>query len=540
MGINQYYMGQQRDEALVAASQGTPFATATAANAPVANATPLAANIDPNSMTTMVAPVAVPTPVAAELLSFENEVLSARFDQNGGCVGPVLLKDYRAKMDTNDLAVLNEGYNLCKSFGTRLNNIDARATLMHLEKPSPARFEFKAPVQDDIEVLKSIDFSQGKYRGTLSLTVKNIGLQTKSGQLELELGATSDEKPAGWFSGQLPSHEFLVHWDDKTHRTSLAFNDSPTREVLDEQKQIVPKWIGTGSLYFLTALLPRDGKLVDVSVLQTGFNIQRNQQTAADRTVYEAWINHPYQLVPGATQTWEYDVYMGPKIKDQLEAFKDKKLEQAINYGFFEIVAWPIFYALRAINQVVHNWGFAIIILTIIIKMILYPLTRMAYVAGKKMQKVQPQMAAIREKYKDDKMKMNQETMALMSTTGTNPLSGCLPILPTIPIFFALFSVLQTSFELRHAPFLFWIRDLSAMDPLFITPVALAISYYIQQRLTPMPTMDPAQAKMMQFLPLIFAVFMLTFPSGLVIYSLVNSVMTMIQQQYMMRKYKDL
>jgi YidC/Oxa1 family membrane protein insertase len=162
-----------------------------------------------------------------------------------------------------------------------------------------------------------------------------------------------------------------------------------------------------------------------------------------------------------------------------------------------------------------------------------------AYLAGKKMQKIQPKMTEIRETWKDDKARQQQEIMALMSQQGVNPVSGCLPVLPQIPVFFGLNAVLTHTFELRHAPFYGWLQDLSSRDPYFISPILMAGLMYLQQRITPMPSMEPAQQRMMQILPLVFAVFMLSYPSGLVLYIVTNSVVSIVQQMYMMKKYKD-
>ncbi len=172
--------------------------------------------------------------------------------------------------------------------------------------------------------------------------------------------------------------------------------------------------------------------------------------------------------------------------------------------------------------------------------MILYPLALKSYLAGKKMQKMQPQIKELQEKHKNDKQKLNQEMMALMAQGGANPLSGCLPILPQLPIFFGLFSVFQQTADFRHAPFTLWIKDLSVMDPYFVLPALMMALYVVQQRVTPMPpNMDPMQKKMMQFLPFIFSFMMVTFPSGLVLYFVTNTLLSIAQQVYMMRKYKE-
>ena len=198
-----------------------------------------------------------------------------------------------------------------------------------------------------------------------------------------------------------------------------------------------------------------------------------------------------------------------------------------------------MFKVLKAIEGVVGNWGVAIIFLTLLMRLLFYPLTAKSYAASKKMQKMQPKMNEIKERYKDDKQKQQQELMALMSKEGVNPLGGCLPVLPQIPVFFGLNAVLMNTFDLRLAPFGLWIHDLSSKDPYYVSAVIMAGLMYVQQKLTPMPGIDPAQAKMMRFLPIVFALFMITYPSGLVVYIITSTLFSIAQQQFMIKRYKD-
>jgi YidC/Oxa1 family membrane protein insertase len=207
-------------------------------------------------------------------------------------------------------------------------------------------------------------------------------------------------------------------------------------------------------------------------------------------------------------------------------------LENAIDFGsWIKWLAMPLLIVLKWIFQYVQNYGIAIIILTILIKIIFWPLGNKSYKSMKEMQKLQPKMQELREKYKDDKQKLSQETMALYKTHKVNPLGGCLPILIQIPVFFGLYKVLLYAIELRHSPFFFWIQDLSAKDPYYITPIIMGATMFIQQKMT--PTMgDPMQAKIMLLMPVVFTFLFLNFPSGLVLYWLFNNIISIGQQVY--------
>lgn len=186
--------------------------------------------------------------------------------------------------------------------------------------------------------------------------------------------------------------------------------------------------------------------------------------------------------------------------------------------------------------DLVSNWGVAIILFTILLKLLFYPLTRAAAVSMHKMKKLQPEMTKLREKYQDDPRMQQQELMRFMSQNKVNPMKGCLPILPQIPVFFAFYRVLSTSLDLRHAPFFGWIQDLSASDPYYVTPLLMGLAMFLQQKLTPTAGMEKAQERVMMMLPLIFTLMMLTLPSGMVLYMLTNTVVSILQQQWLNHK----
>jgi YidC/Oxa1 family membrane protein insertase len=285
-------------------------------------------------------------------------------------------------------------------------------------------------------------------------------------------------------------------------------------------------WTGYGDKYFLSAVIDGTGGFDGVTV--------RN-----DKGYVENIISSPSVAVnPGESATLNYKLYFGPKDLDILKS-QGSDLEKVIDLGWFSAVAKPLLYSMKFLYRYVHNYGIAIIIITIIIKILFYPLTFKSYKSMKDMQKLQPKMAELKEKHKNDKDALNKAVMEMYQTHKVNPLGGCLPMLFQMPIFIALYRALMSSIELRHAPFMFWIQDLSAKDPYYVTPLVMGATMFIQQKMTPSTGMDPNQAKMMMALPVIFTAMFINMPSGLVIYWLVNNILTIAQQAYINRLLKE-
>ena len=242
----------------------------------------------------------------------------------------------------------------------------------------------------------------------------------------------------------------------------------------------------------------------------------------------------PEQVVaPGSRASFGANLYAGPKIQKRLDAAAPN-LYLTVDYGLFWWLSVPLFYVLDAIHQVVANWGVAIILLTLVVKLLLYPLASVGFRSMARMKQVMPQVQRLKERYGSDRQKLTQEMMALYRKEGANPLGGCLPLLLQMPVFFALYWVLYESVELRHAPFVFWIEDLAAADPWFVLPLLYAGSFFLMQRMQPPPP-DPMQAKMMKMMPVMFGVLFVFFPAGLVLYWLVNNLLSMAQQWYITR-----
>ncbi len=274
-------------------------------------------------------------------------------------------------------------------------------------------------------------------------------------------------------------------------------------------------YIGITNRYFLLALLSGPGTKAPQGLIQP-------------RGTDGGIVSLLYPLEHKKFHT-ELDVYFGPKEHDVLRTIHPK-LDQAIDFGWFGIVAKPISNLLHTLYPFVHNYGLAIILLTLLLKALTYPLTYQSMKNMKKMATIQPLMQKLRDEHKDNKEVLNKEMMILMRKHGYNPAAGCLPIFIQMPVFYALYRVLYTSIDLYHAPFVLWIQDLSSKDPWYVTPILLSGTMYLQQRLTPNTISDPVQAKMMQFMPLFFGVFMLGLPAGLTLYMLTNALASILQQ----------
>lgn len=298
------------------------------------------------------------------------------------------------------------------------------------------------------------------------------------------------------------------------------------------------KWIGIEDRYFISSIIP--GEEADA----------RMKLSLIDETITNRMVNPAFELRPGDTKDFQFFLFMGPKSMELLDSL-GHGLDKALNFGFFDILAKPCLWFMNKIHSVVPNYGVAIILLTIFTKVLLWPLGNKSYKSMSEMKKLQPLMTELREKYKDDKQKMNQELMGLYRTYKVNPMGGCLPMVLQIPVFFALYRMLYQAIELRHAPFFLWINDLSAPDRLFefgfsipfmeppygipVLTIVMGATMLLQQKMSPPPG-DPTQAKMMMLMPLVFTFIFINFSSGLVLYWLVNNVLSISQQYYVQKK----
>lgn len=374
-------------------------------------------------------------------------------------------------------------------------------------KTYDAVFSWQSP--EGVAIEKKYIFSADTYNIKMEVTISNKSGSPLTLPLSINLFSAS---------GAVKEEEASYH-----HGPIGYVNGNIDRKTIKEKEEVVKgkiNWIAMEDKYFISAIIPEaHEELVWLSSRQQ--DIIRSQ------------LDTSLNLQPDAMLTKKYTLYVGPKEYDILKGLK-VNLQEAIDFGWFSFLAWPLLIALNFLYSFFHNYGIAIIILTIVIKILFHPLTKQSLNSMKEMQKLQPQMAAIRERYKNDKEKMNRELMELYKRNKVNPLGGCLPMILQIPVFIALYNVLSTSIEMRHAPFMLWIHDLSAKDPYYVTPILMGATMLWQQKMTP-STMDPQQAKIMLIMPVIFTFMFLSFPSGLVLYWLVNNILSIAQQYYIQK-----
>ena len=292
------------------------------------------------------------------------------------------------------------------------------------------------------------------------------------------------------------------------------------------QNKSLGGWVALIQHYFLSAWVPNHS----LEYLYQARYSNRSERFSLGYTSRESAVNY------GGSVSTENVLYVGPKLPGQLAEI-EKNLDLTVDYGFLWWLGKPMYWFLELGNKIFNNWGMASIFLTVVLKIITWPLSAKAYVSMGKMRELAPKMQQLQEKHGDNRQAMSQEMMQMYQKEGVNPLGGCLPMLAQLPFFLAFYWVLLETVELRHSPFFLWIDDLSAMDPYFILPILNGAGMYLSQKLTPTPpTADPMQAQMMKIFPLVFAVIFAWFPSGLVLYWLVNMVILIFLQWWYSRK----
>jgi len=371
---------------------------------------------------------------------------------------------------------------------------------------------FTRSFQEEVTIEKIFTFYPDKYTFDLEVRVVNLSKEILKQSALLSWNQYVDpEVKTGRYSHEGP----ISYIKDEVETEKVKKLGSP--KILGPDIS----WAGYESKYFIASTIPQQPSLTNLVISKDSQNI------------VSVSLEGPKNIIlPGQSGTFQYALYLGPKDYDILKG-EGVGLENSISFGsWLKWLALPLLTALKFVNNYVHNYGIAILILTILVKVIFWPLGNMSYRSMNQMKKLQPKIEVIREKHKGDKAKVNQETMALYKTYKVNPMSGCLPMLIQLPVFLGLYKALLFSIELRHSPFIFWIQDLSAKDPYYITPLIMGATMFLQQKMSPQPGGDQMQAKMMMWMPVIFTFMFLNFPSGLVIYWLFNNVISIGQQYY--------
>jgi YidC/Oxa1 family membrane protein insertase len=369
-----------------------------------------------------------------------------------------------------------------------------------------------------VQVVKRYRFERGSYQVRLTQEVHNgtDAPVTVRGYTQLQRTELHDPNEARFVS----TFTGGAYYSPEEKYKKVAFEDM-RKQRLDTS--VTDGWVAMMQHYFVSAWVPPRGQ---ADTFYTN--------VLADNRYIIGDYSPAVSLAPGASQAFPNDLYIGPKIPATLAAVAPG-LELTVDYGRLAIIAQPIHWLLSKIHSVVGNWGWSIILLTILIKGAFYPLSETSYKSMAHMRQVTPRIQALKDRYGDDKERLNQAMMELYKKEKINPLGGCLPIVIQIPVFIALYWVLLESVELRQAPFALWIQNLTAPDPYFVLPLVMGVSMFIQQKLNPQPP-DPIQAKVMMALPFVFTVFFAFFPAGLVLYWTVNNILSIAQQWHITRK----
>ncbi|WP_168396837.1 membrane protein insertase YidC [Acinetobacter indicus] len=378
---------------------------------------------------------------------------------------------------------------------------------------------------DGVEIIKTFSFKQGEYPIVVNHKVVNRSGQNWQGQMFGQIKRDNSDDPGKSDQGIFTLGTFLggAWGTPDEHYNKLKF-DNFTEEKLNVEA--TGGWVAVVQHYFVSAWVPGNLKLTQAD--GQPYSAKLESRKSGDNMNIIGFTSPTINVPAGTVAEVDATFYSGPKIQSELKDLATG-LNQTVDYGWLWPIAKLLFVGLEFFHGLVGNWGWAIILLTILVKLILWPLSSKSYRSMAKMRVIAPEMQRMKEEFGEDRMRFSQEMMALYKREQVNPLAGCLPLLLQMPIFLALYWVLMESVELRHAPWLLWIQDLSAMDPWFILPLIMGATMYIQQMLNPQPT-DPMQAKVFRIMPVIFTVFLLFFPAGLVLYWIVNNLITILQQ----------
>ncbi|MFK8137394.1 MAG: membrane protein insertase YidC [Bdellovibrionales bacterium] len=446
-----------------------------------------------------------------ETISFNYDNLMFDISSNGMGLKNVAIKTYKDR-DGEDIKIVEAGD--IAAFATFFRG-EAKAIPFQLKKLNQnevlGTFE-----NEQVIVEKKYFIDASNYKIETSISVQGKGSSSIASLQNQFAEKTVNPESAGFLIPSMDRQELFV-----------AHSQDEEREIFSLEKPFSGsfKSVFTASLashYFAAAVIDRSDILPDIDVT---FDKSKELTIATLNYVFPAG---------NSKAALNYDLYIGPKDLDLLRTV-DEKLVSIVDFGWFSGLAKPLLSLMKWLHTKVGNWGLAIIFLTILVRLVVLPFNVMSYKSMKKMQEIQPALKKVREKYKEDQVRMNQEVMALMKHNKVNPAGGCLPMLLQFPVFIALYRVLSESIELYQAPFGLWITDLSLKDPYYVLPVAMGICMFIQQKITP-NTMDPAQQKAMMIMPVFFSLLMISLPSGLTLYIFISTLFGIIQQQAFMKK----
>ncbi len=481
-------------------------------------------------------------PVTEQSISVENDVLKVLITTKGGNFVSAELKNYKETMDEDSQPINileNRSGRVFQAisglFGKGGPNDNKQTAVYRAENNQYQLQEGQDDLVVDlkwtndlgVEFIKRFTFHRNSYVINVDYLVNNQSQQSVSHRMFTALKRDTLEAE-GLTSSGLGMQSYLgpAFSDDEKKYNKYDFDDLKEANLNIKTSK---GWIAILQHYFVTAWIPAssNGYIID----------SRTKPMAGTDLTLIRMTGFSQKVNPGESKAFNSKIYIGPKIQDNLEEIAEG-LELTVDYGWLWWIGQPIFHLLIFFQSFVINWGLAIILVTITIKTLLYPLARAQYRSFAKMRLLQPKMTAMKEQYGDDRQKMSMKMMELYKKEKVNPLGGCLPLLVQMPVFISLYWVLMESIELRHAPFILWIDDLSVMDPYYVLPLLMGLSMYLMQKMQPVsPTMDPMQQKMMQMMPVFMTVFFVFFPAGLVLYWLMNNLISIAQQLYITNQF---
>ena len=492
-------------------------------------------NVSDTPMTAAISnPSTVGTAIAADLISVRTDTFEIRIDPVGGDIVYLALPFYLKQIDVADdpFVLLDNQVGreyIAQSGLIGANGIDSdgRATYRTTstsynmsESSDSLNVDLTTTTADGIEVIKRYSFNRNSYLIDVSFIVNNRSSETWQANAfgQIKRDAFDDPSDAGGFGRTylgfvttLADDPYLeIEFDD------IDDNGSSTIETTGG-------WVAFSQHYFITAWVPSAESLNRVTTRKNGNN-----------QYYGEFTSSAFQVAAGETGSHTIQYYAGPKDQYVLRDISPG-LDKTIDYSFLWFIASPIYWLLSRINSVIGNYGISIILLTLVVKSAFYKLSETQYRSMAGMRRLMPKMQQLKESYGDDKMKLQKATMDLYKKEKINPFGGCLPMLVQMPVFISLYWVLLESVELRHAPFMLWLTDLSVRDPLFVLPLLMGATMYFQTTLSPAPA-DPMQAKVMKMMPVMMTLLFLWFPAGLVLYWLTNGGLGILQQWYITRK----
>ena len=476
---------------------------------------------------------------AGELINVTTNVLEVSIDPVGGTVVSAKLLDYPVEFDVPDIKV-----NLFNSGGPELfiaqsgllsrssapNHTSTYQTGTMNYTLGESADEIRVPLtwndESGVQVTKTFIFKRGKYDIGVRHTLTNRSGQTWSGSRydQLQRSVITDRDDGGFTNPGRYSFFGIAFYSPDEKFEKVDFDDVASEPY---QRSFSDGWLSMVQHYFFSAWIPPQAQ-------PNAYSTQVYAPNGFPRYIARA-VSPVVEVAAGSSHEFESRLYIGPKLQDEMDEVAPG-LGHTVNYGIFTVFSKPLFWLLSNIHKVVGNWGWAIVLLTVLIKLLFFKLTEAQYRSMARMRKLQPRIEQLKERYGDDRQRMSQAMMEMYKTEKVNPLGGCLPILVQIPIFIALYWVLLESVELRQAPFILWIDNLTARDPYFVLPVLNAVFMMLTQRLTPTAGMDPLQRKIMQFMPVGFSIMFAFFPAGLVLYWATNAGLSLAQQWYITRK----